>query len=375
MTPTALEAPAVHVHGGAASHQPAHGTTTGLVDRFGRTVRDLRLAVTDRCNLRCTYCMPAHGMQWLPSSQLLTGQEIARLARIGVERLGIERIRLTGGEPLLRRDLEEVIALLAVLRVRRTGAKPDIGLTTNGLGLAVRAPALRAAGLDRVNISIDALDASAYASVTRRDRLDAAVAGASAARAAGLSPVKINAVALPDTVQRAAPHLLAECLRRGWHLRFIEHMPLGPPDSWSIDEVVSGPQIIDVLTRAGFELTDSGRKDRRPARHWQVAAGTDSQGRHYPAGDVGIIASVTAPFCHDCDRTRVTADGRLMTCLFSPAHTDLRTALRTGADDEEVARLWAGATWDKPLGHGADDPAPAADRFARPGRTMSAIGG
>lgn len=351
------------------------GVPGQLVDRFGRTVRDLRLAVTDRCNLRCTYCMPARGMTWLPAHALLTVEEVARIARIAVERLGVERIRLTGGEPLVRRDLEQIVEALAGLRVRRTGTKPDIGLTTNGLGLARRASALRAAGLDRVNVSIDTLDPHEYATVTRRNRLDAAVAGALVAQAAGLSPIKVNAVVLPATVRSSGPRLLAECLRHGWALRFIEHMPLGPSGSWSADQVVGAPQVLAALRDAGFELIDSGRQDRRPARTWRVAAGTDREGRRYPAGSVGIIASVTAPFCRDCDRTRVTADGLVMSCLFAPASTNLCGAIRSGADDDELVRLWAEATWRKPRAHGTDDPHRTRVGFALPGRTMSAIGG
>ena len=191
-----------------------------LTDRFGRSVRDLRLSVTDRCNLRCTYCMPEAGPGWLPTASLLDAREIARLARIAVERLGVERIRLTGGEPLMRRDLEEIVAAVASLRTRRTGAKPDIGLTTNGLGLDRRAAGLRTAGLDRVNVSIDTLDAGEYAAITRRDRLDGVLRGVVGAQEAGLGPIKINAVAMPGSMGRRAPRLLAECLRRGWQLRW-----------------------------------------------------------------------------------------------------------------------------------------------------------
>ena len=384
--PVALPVPAVRVAAPAEPSSPGRGgawdpaalkevpTTSGgavpdrLTDRHGRTVRDLRLSVTDRCNLRCTYCMPAAGLEWLPAPSLLTTAEIARLARIAVERLGVERIRLTGGEPLLRRDLEEIVAAVAGLRTRR-GRKPDIGLTTNGLGLD-----RRAAGLDRVNISIDTLDRGEYARVTRRDRLDGVLRGAAGAQAAGLSPVKVNAVAVPGTLGERAPRLLGECLRRGWSLRFIEHMPLGPRESWRAGDVVGAGQILEALGAAGFGLRARGRPDRRPAAVWDVAAGADRDGP-YPAGTVGVIASVTAPFCSDCDRTRLTADGRVMTCLFSARETDLRGPMRAGASDDELIRVWAGATWRKPLAHGADAPGPAAGGFVRPARTMSAIGG
>ena len=344
-----------------------------LVDRYGRTVRDLRLSITDRCNLRCTYCMPAQGLQWLPTPDLLTTAELARLGRIAVERLGVERIRLTGGEPLLRRDLEEIIGSLSALRTS-TGVKPDIALTTNGLGLEKRATGLRAAGLDRVNISIDSLDPQDYAAITRRDRLADVLTGIAGAQEAGLDPIKVNAVAVPTTVEERAPRLLAECLRRGWQLRFIEHMPLGPRETWSSQDVVGVDQILGVLRGAGFILTEVGRPDRRPAALWRVAAGS-AVGQEHPAGTVGVIASVTAPFCSDCDRTRVTADGRLMTCLFSSTETDLRGPMRAGADDDELIRIWSRATWGKPRAHGSDSPQTEGDGFARPQRTMSAIGG
>ena len=344
-----------------------------LTDRYGRTVRDLRLSITDRCNLRCTYCMPAQGLQWLPTPDLLTTAELTRLGRIAVERLGVERIRLTGGEPLMRRDLEEIVEALSALRTL-AGAKPDIALTTNGLGLEKRAAGLRAAGLDRVNISIDSLDPQDYAAITRRDRLADVLTGIAGAQEAGLDPIKVNAVAVPATVEERAPRLLAECLRRGWQLRFIEHMPLGPRETWSSQDVVGVDQILEVLREAGFTLTEVGRPDRRPAALWRVAAGSAS-GQEHPAGTVGVIASVTAPFCSDCDRTRITADGRLMTCLFSSTETDLRGPMRAGADDDELIRIWAGATWGKPRAHGSDSPHTESDGFARPQRTMSAIGG
>ncbi|WP_315034520.1 GTP 3',8-cyclase MoaA [Actinomyces oris] len=359
---------------GPGSPAPAaDGFPQQLVDRYGRTVRDLRLSITDRCNLRCTYCMPAQGLQWLPTPDLLTTAELTRLGRIAVERLGVERIRLTGGEPLMRRDLEEIVEALSALRTL-AGAKPDIALTTNGLGLEKRATGLRAAGLDRVNISIDSLDPQDYAAITRRDRLADVLTGIAGAQEAGLDPIKVNAVAVPATVEERAPRLLAECLRRGWQLRFIEHMPLGPRETWSSQDVVGVDQILEVLREAGFTLTEVGRPDRRPAALWRVAAGSAS-GQEHPAGTVGVIASVTAPFCSDCDRTRITADGRLMTCLFSSTETDLRGPMRAGADDDELIRIWAGATWGKPRAHGSDSPHTESDGFARPQRTMSAIGG
>ncbi|MDO5065501.1 MAG: radical SAM protein, partial [Actinomyces bowdenii] len=270
---------------------------------------------------------------------------------------------------LMRRDLEQIVAGVSALRTHG-GATPDIGMTTNGLGLDKRAAALRRAGLGRVNVSIDSLDPQDYAALTRRDRLDEVLEGIAGAQAAGLSPIKVNAVALPGTVGRRAPQLLHECLRRGWQLRFIEHMPLGPASSWRRGEVVVAEEILDSLRAAGFTLEEAGRPDRRPAALWRVRPGAD-----HPGGTVGIIASVSAPFCADCDRTRITADGRLMTCLFSATETDLRGPMRAGADDEEIMRIWAQATWLKPRAHGCDD-APSGDpAFSRPRRTMSAIGG
>ncbi|WP_194949801.1 GTP 3',8-cyclase MoaA [Actinomyces trachealis] len=352
---------------------PAAGPVTRLVDRYGRTARDLRLSVTDRCNLRCTYCMSAQGMDWLATPELLTVAEIARLARLAVERLGVERIRLTGGEPLLRRNLEEVVAAVAGLRTRSGGAV-DVGLTTNGLGLDKRAASLRAAGLGRVNVSLDSLEPAEYTAITRRDRLEDVLRGIVAAQEAGLTPVKINAVAVAGALEERAPRLLAESLRRGWQLRFIEHMPLGPHETWRPQEVVGRDEVLRVLAEAGFRLTEIGRANRRPATLWRVSAGRGAHGSH-PEGVVGVISSVTVPFCSDCDRTRVTADGRLMTCLFSSQETDLRGPMRSGASDEEIIELWAAATWGKPLAHGSDEPWDAPDGFERPARTMSAIGG
>ena len=347
----------------------APGAETGgqLVDRYGRRARDLRLSITDKCNLRCTYCMPAQGLEWLKNEQLLSLEELVRLARIGVERLGIERIRITGGEPLLRRDLEQLVAALAQLRTH-AGVKPDLALTTNGLGLDRRAAQLRSAGLDRVNVSLDSIDASIYATTTRRNRFADALRGIQAAAAVGLQPIKVNAVAMADTIEQVAPSLLDKSLREGWQLRFIEHMPLGA-QAWSRQAIVSAQRILDIFATNGFELTELGRPDRRPAQLWQVAP-TPTR----PGGTVGIIASITRPFCDDCDRTRLTADGQLMTCLFAQAETDLRALLRGGASDEEIASTWQQATWFKPLAHGRDA-GPNAQPLNLTRRSMSTIGG
>jgi len=244
--------------------------------------------------------MPAQGLEWLKNEQLLSLEELVRCAGVGVERLDIARTRIPGGEPLLRRDLEQLVAALARLRTH-AGVKPDLALTTNGLGLDRRAAQLRSAGLDRVNVSLDSVDASVYATTTRRDRFADALRGIQAAAMAGLNPIKVNAVAMADTIEQVAPSLLDKSLREGWQLRFIEHMPLGA-QAWSRQAIVSAQRILDIFAANGFELTELGRPDRRPAQLWQVAPTATR-----PGGTVGIIASITRPFCDDCDRTRLTA--------------------------------------------------------------------
>jgi len=335
-----------------------------LRDRYGRVARDLRISLTDRCTLRCTYCMPAEGLEWLPGGETLTDGEITRLIRIAMELLGVEEVRFTGGEPLLRRSLENIVAAVAGLRTR-TGSRPEISLTTNGLGLARRAGALRAAGLDRVNISLDAVDPVRYAQIARRDRLADVLAGIAAAAESHLLPVKINTVLMRGVNEDQAVPLLRFALARGHQLRFIEQMLLGPRHTWRRDAFVPATEIRALLAST-FQLTPVPRADAAaPASLWEVAP---SPG--LPGGLVGIIASVSEPFCGSCDRTRVTADGQLRTCLFSRTETDLRGPLRSGWTDEEIASRWAGATWSKPAGHGIDD-----DGFEPPARTMSAIGG
>ncbi|RTE49205.1 GTP 3',8-cyclase MoaA [Actinobaculum sp. 352] len=343
--------------------------TTGLVDRFGRVARDLRVSLTDKCNLRCQYCMPAEGITPLPTARLLSDAEIIRLVRLAVEQLGIREVRFTGGEPLLRKGLENIVAATAALRTD-LGTAPDISLTTNGLGLTHRAAALKEAGLARVNISMDAASAETYAKLTRRNRYDDAVAGAAAATAAGLHPVKLNAVLLPGVNAHEAPALLAQALRGGYRLRFIEFMPLGPRNSWKREELLTADDILAALSEH-FTLTPRPAAERgaAPAQEWDVAAGF-FDGQAHPAGRVGIIASVTRPFCGDCDRTRLTADGQICTCLFAAGETDLRGPLRAGASDAELAEIWRHAMWGKQAGHGMDDPA-----FLQPTRPMSAIGG
>ncbi|MFG1657984.1 GTP 3',8-cyclase MoaA [Micromonospora chersina] len=332
-------------------------TTDGvLVDRYGRIARDLRVSLTDKCNLRCTYCMPAEGLPWLAGPQLLDDDEIVRLIRVAVHRLGVTEVRFTGGEPLIRPGLARIVSAVAALEPR-----PRISLTTNGIGLDRLAPTLRAAGLDRVNVSLDTLDRSRFAELTRRDRHADVLAGLAGAAAAGLTPVKINAVLMRGVNDDEAPALLRFALDHGYELRFIEQMPLDAQHGWDRSTMVTAEEILAAL-RAEFALTaDPGERGAAPAETWLVDGG--------PAR-VGVIASVTRPFCGDCDRTRLTADGQVRNCLFATDESDLRGALRAGADDDELARRWRAATWGKRAGHGIDDPT-----FLQPARPMSAIGG
>jgi cyclic pyranopterin phosphate synthase len=317
---------------------------------------DLRVSLTDRCNLRCEYCMPAEGLEWLPNDDVLTDDEVVRLVTIGVERLGIREVRFTGGEPLLRRGLVDIVRRTTALRPR-----PEVSLTTNALGLQHTARALAAAGLDRVNVSLDTVRHDDFAAITRRDRLDDVIAGLDAAAAAGLTPVKVNAVLLRGVNDDQAPELLHWCLDRGFELRFIEQMPLDAQHRWSRERMVTAAEILDSLA-AAFDLTPAEEpRGSAPAEKWLVDGG--------PA-TVGVIASVTRPFCGDCDRVRLTADGQVRNCLFAREESDLRTALRGGATDAEIAERWVQAMLTKRPGHGIDDVS-----FLQPARPMSAIGG
>ncbi|OFE17617.1 cyclic pyranopterin phosphate synthase [Humibacillus sp. DSM 29435] len=328
----------------------------GLVDQFGRVARDLRVSVTDRCNLRCTYCMPADGLPWLPKDEMLTDEELLRLIGIFV-RDGITQVRLTGGEPLLRRSLVDLVSGIAALDPR-----PRIAMTTNGVGLERVATRLAAAGLDRVNVSLDTIDAETFTILTRRNRLDDVEAGLRAAAEAGLTPVKVNAVAMRGVNDEAVSDVLAWCLERGYELRFIEQMPLDAQHAWDRDDMISADEIRERLSER-WTLTPLPTADRgsAPAERFLIDGG--------PA-TVGIIASVSAPFCAACDRTRLTADGQVRNCLFSQTETDLRGPLRDGASDDELLGLVRGEMWRKKPGHGIDDP-----DFVQPDRPMSAIGG
>jgi len=327
----------------------------GLIDRFGREARDLRVSITEKCSLRCTYCMPEAGLPPIARNDLLTAVEIARLVGIAVRDLGVRDVRFTGGEPLMRADLVEIIGLSSAVA---DGA--SISMTTNGIGLDKRVEELVAAGLNRVNISLDTVDRDHFARLTRRDRLPAVFAGIEAAQRAGVTPLKINAVLMRDTLAGAVD-LLEWSIAHGCRLRFIEQMPLDADESWARDNMVPAQELLDILgTR--FTLTQPHREDpSAPAEEWIVDGGTAT---------VGIIASVTRSFCADCDRTRLTAEGTVRSCLFGDDETDLRALLRGGATDDTIADWWRAAMWGKQAGHGMD----RAD-FVRPLRSMGAIGG
>ncbi|WP_326545238.1 GTP 3',8-cyclase MoaA [Mycolicibacterium sp. ND9-15] len=335
---------------------PSSAPTDGpLIDTFGRVATDLRVSLTDRCNLRCTYCMPAEGLNWLPSEELLRPEELTRLLRIAVTRLGITSVRFTGGEPLIARHLEDVIAATTALRPR-----PEITLTTNGVGLDKRAEGLKRAGLDRINVSLDTVEGARFAAITRRDRLPDVLAGLRAAKAAGLEPVKVNAVLDPVTGLDDAVALLRFCLEQGYQLRIIEQMPLDAGHQWQRGKAIGADEVLDTLQQH-FHLTpDTAPRGSAPAELWRVDG----------VGKVGIIASVSHAFCSACDRTRLTADGQVRNCLFAQRETDLRQLMRSGADDAVVEAAWRAAMWAKAAGHGINDP-----DFVQPARPMSAIGG
>lgn len=341
---------------------PPAPTEGPLVDTFGRVATDLRVSLTDLCNLRCTYCMPAEGLDWLPRDQKLRPDELAQLMRIAVTRLGITSVRFTGGEPLVVPYLEDVIEQTAALHPR-----PEITLTTNGIGLAQRAAGLKKAGLDRINVSLDTVDAVHFEAITRRDRLTDVLAGLRGARVAGLSPVKVNAVLDPETGLEDAVTLLRFCLENGYQLRIIEQMPLDAGHSWQRDRAISAADVLTTLQRH-FTLTpDPTPRGSAPAQLWQVSS---AQHGAPVIGRVGIIASVSQAFCSACDRTRLTADGQIRNCLFAREETDLRALLRAGAGDDALEAAWRAAMWTKAAGHGINDPG-----FVQPDRPMSAIGG
>jgi cyclic pyranopterin phosphate synthase len=358
----------------------------GLADRFGRRATDMRLSLTDKCNLRCTYCMPAEGLEWLAKQAVMTADEIVRIVRIGVELLGVRELRLTGGEPLVRADLVDIIAGL-----RSNHPEMPISMTTNGVGLDKKAAALKAAGLTRINVSLDSLHEETFTKLTRRPFLDRVLAGVDAAWAAGLGPVKLNAVLMRGINDAESPSLLAWALNRGYELRFIEQMPLDADHGWTRRNMITAAEIRSLLSVDYVLSPDPRARDGAPAERFEVrrrvagSVGTSgsalgSSGSALGAagpvlGTVGIIASVTEPFCADCRRTRITAEGKIMSCLFSREEFDLLGLLRQGASDEALAERWQDAMWVKPKAHGMDHTGLGAADFVQPDRSMSAIGG
>jgi cyclic pyranopterin phosphate synthase len=326
-----------------------------LIDTQGRVVRDLRISVTDRCNLRCVYCMPAEGMTWLPKDDLLTYEEITRFARVCLD-LGVTGIRLTGGEPTVRVDLPKLVEMLHALRPGL-----DLSLTTNGLKLTAMADALRDAGLTRVNVSLDTLDPERFRRLARRDRHAEVLEGLAAARRVGFTPIKVNAVLMRGFNEDEAVPLARWARDHEYELRFIEWMPLDAQHGWSREQLVPAEEILDQIG-AAFPIEPARVADpSAPATLYRYLDG---------AGQVGVIASVTRPFCGHCDRIRLTADGQIRTCLFSLKEYDFREAMRGGASDREIAELLAAAVWRKEPGHLINSPF-----FKQPDRGMSAIGG
>jgi cyclic pyranopterin phosphate synthase len=332
---------------------------TALVDTFGRVHRDMRVSVTDRCNLRCTYCMPPDFSDWMPGDHLLSIDELMTVIEVAVSE-GITSIRLTGGEPLVRPDIVEIVR-----RINALPEPPRINLTTNAIKLAELAQPLADAGLERVNISLDTLDASRFKALTFRDRYADVISGIEAALAAGLRPVKVNTVLMRGINDDEAVPMLRHSIEHGWHLRFIEQMPLDAQGAWERGEMITAAEIHEMLGEH-FRLTPVPGRGSAPAEEFLVDDG--------PA-TVGIIASVSKPFCAACDRLRLTADGQIRNCLFARDETDVRATLRDASLSveqrrERIAGLFAASTLAKLPGHGINDPS-----FVQPDRPMSAIGG
>jgi cyclic pyranopterin phosphate synthase len=337
-----------------------------LIDPFGRTVRDLRISITDRCNFRCTYCMPAEGLKWLPREEVLTYEELYRLASICVNTFEVDGIRLTGGEPTMRAHVSSLIEHLATLTVPANSSSPragqpiDLALTTNGATLRLIAGELRRAGLKRINISLDTLQRDRFQAMTRRDELDRVLDGIDAAIATGFDPVKINAVVQKGVNDDEIVDLATFGRDKGVEVRFIEYMPLDAEGGWSNSTVVSQDDIVAAI-HAVYPLEQVPARGAAPADRWRYLDGR---------GTVGVIPSVTKPFCGDCDRVRLTADGQFRTCLFATNEFDLRALLRNGADDAAIAAEIERAVGTKWAGHNIGTVA-----FVRPKRSMSQIGG
>ncbi|HEY0317323.1 MAG TPA: GTP 3',8-cyclase MoaA [Solirubrobacterales bacterium] len=326
-----------------------------LQDAHGRLLGDLRVSVTDRCNFRCRYCMPAEGMPWIDRDEILSFEEIERLVRLLVA-LGIEDVRLTGGEPLVRREFPALVSRLAAIEGIR-----DLSLTTNGYLLEAQAEALVRAGIDRVNVSIDSLARARFFEITRRDALERVLAGLEAIAAfPQVGPIKVNAVPMPGFGEDDVLRFCRLARRDGFQVRFIEFMPLDGDRAWRTDDVLTGAEVRAMVERA-HPLRERPREPHATARVFEFADGE---------GEIGFINPVSEPFCADCNRLRLTADGRLRTCLFSRHETDLRGPLREGAEDAELERIVRDAVWRKELKHRIDEPG-----FRPPERTMSAIGG
>jgi cyclic pyranopterin phosphate synthase len=326
-----------------------------LRDGWGREIRSLRVSVTDRCNFRCRYCMPAEGLPWLAKPEVLTFEEIHRLVRI-MAAIGVSDIRLTGGEPLVRRDLPHLVCMLA-----HTPGVQDLALTTNGVLLDRLAAPLVAAGLRRLNVSLDSLSHTRFAEITRRDALDRVLLGlAEAERHPELRPIKINCVAIRGFSETEIPALAQLARRKPYVVRFIEFMPLDADERWDADQVLAGTEIRAIIEER-WPLEEIAAKPSSTARRYRFADG---------AGELGFVSPVTEPFCTSCDRIRLTADGRLRTCLFSRHEWDLRDPMRNGASDDELQALIRGAVAHKELKHRINDPG-----FVRASRTMSQIGG
>lgn len=333
-------------------------TPEPLIDPFGRRVKDLRISITDRCNFRCLYCMPAEGMTWLPREELLTFEEMRTVAKVCVERFGFEGIRLTGGEPTVRAHLPVLIRMLSSLRLP-DGRPVDLAMTTNGTTLSSLAHELKEAGLQRLNVSCDSLRPDRFAEITRRDQLDKVLAGIDAAIAAGFQPMKINVVTMRGVNDDEAVDFATFGRERGVEPRFIEFMPLDAEDGWSMERVVPAQETIERITQV--YPAEPVVEGPAPARRYRYLDG---------GGSFGVIPSVTQPFCGDCDRIRVTAEGQLRTCLFATDEHDLRKLLRGGASEELLAQSIEGAVGTKWAGHSI-----GSVNFIRPARSMSQIGG
>ena len=347
-----------------------HESTQSLVDSFGRTINNLRISVTDRCNFRCSYCMPEEGMVWMAKNELLTFEEISRLVQLFAG-LGITKIRLTGGEPLMRQDLHLLIGM-----IRQVSGIRDIALTTNGFFLAEQASALINAGLSRINVSMDSLDPKTFSAMVRRDYLHKVWEGLNAVEHSTLSPIKVNVVLIRGINDHEIEDFALLARTKPFIIRFIEFMPIGAGDGWTIEKVIPTNEIIERINTMGTKLVSV---DNKPSAGFKSAEGLNPREMNQPAdryrfedglGEIGFISSVSEPFCSSCNRIRITSDGKLRTCLFSLHETDFKMLLRAGASNEEIRKIILDAVWKKEEGHLINRPG-----FVRPERTMSTIGG